>query len=124
MRIFKTRAFDKFARKNDICNSMLVEAVERAENGLIDANLGNGVLKQRIARVGQGRSKGHRTIILFRKEERTFFVYGFSKNDRENLRQDEEEKFRKMADYYLSLPEKDVSMYLAKGDFKEVNRNG
>jgi len=36
----------------------LCEAVERAESGLIDANLGGGLIKQRVARLGQGRSGG------------------------------------------------------------------
>jgi hypothetical protein len=123
LRIFKTKWFDKFARKNNIHDLMLVEAVERAENGLVDANLGNGVLKQRIARTGEGKSKGHRAVILLRKGDRAFFVYGFSKNDRDTLRQDEEEDFREMAGRYLSLPETRLSEYLAKGDFMEV-KNG
>ena len=124
MRIFKTKWFDKFARKNDIRNCMLIEAVIRAENGLVDANLGNAVIKQHIARDGQGKSKGHRAIILLRQGERAFFVFGFSKNDQGSLRQDEEERFRKMAGHYLSLSEARLSEYLAKGDFVEVKNNG
>ncbi|MDF3034258.1 MAG: hypothetical protein K0R76_1212 [Alphaproteobacteria bacterium] len=123
MRIFKTKWFDRFARKFDIPNSMLIEAVERAENGLVDADLGSGVLKQRIARAGEGKSKGHRAIILLRKGDRAFFVYGFSKKDRDSLRQDEEERFRKMAGSYFSLSESDLSGLLAIGDFMEV-KNG
>jgi hypothetical protein len=123
VRIFKTKWFDRFARKFDIPNSMLIEAVERAENGLVDADLGSGVLKQRIARAGEGKSKGHRAIILLRKGDRAFFVYGFSKKDRDSLRQDEEERFRKMAGSYFSLSESDLSGLLAIGDFMEV-KNG
>jgi hypothetical protein len=124
LRIFKTKWFDRFAYKNDICNLALVEAVERAEKGLIDADLGKGVIKQRIARAGEGKSKGHRTIILLRKGERAFFVYGFSKKDRDNLRQDEEEDFREMAGHYLSLSETYLSELLAIGDFLEVKKDG
>ena len=40
MRIFKLVSFDKFAQKNDISDAVLCEAVERAEKGLIDADLG------------------------------------------------------------------------------------
>ncbi len=124
MRIFKTKWFDEFADKNGIHDGMLVEAVERAEKGLIDADLGGGVIKQRIARKGQGKSRGHRTLILFRKGERAFFVYGFSKNDRDNVRQNEEEDLKDMAKNYLSLPEARLSKYLAQGDFVEVSKNG
>lgn len=63
MRIFKNRWFEKFARKQDIGDDVLREAVGRAERGLIDADLGGGVIKQRVAREGEGRSGGYRTII-------------------------------------------------------------
>ncbi|AHG84321.1 hypothetical protein F543_14570 [Bibersteinia trehalosi USDA-ARS-USMARC-189] len=62
MRIFKTKYFAKFAEKNDIDDEMLIEAVERAEQGLIDANLGGNVIKQRVARKGSG----YRTLILYK----------------------------------------------------------
>ena len=63
MRIFKTKAFDKFAQKNHIDDGELFEAVMRAEQGLIDADLGGNIIKQRIAREGQGRSGGFRSFI-------------------------------------------------------------
>jgi hypothetical protein len=77
VRIFKSRWFERFARKEGIADVVLFEAVVRAEKGQIDADLGGGVVKQRIARPGQGRSKGYRTIIFFRRGVRSFFVYGF-----------------------------------------------
>lgn len=73
MRIFKTKWFDRFAHKNDIKNPMLAEAIERAKNGLIDADLGGGIIKQRIARVGQGKSRGYRSIIVIKREQMAFF---------------------------------------------------
>ena len=48
-----------------------------------------GVIKQRIARTGQGKSGGFRAIVLFRSQEWSFFVHGFAKSDTDNLRQDE-----------------------------------
>src|SRR6266436_7057973 len=84
VRIFKSRWFERFARKEGIADAALRDAVSRAEKGQIDADLGGGVIKQRIARPGQGRSKGYRTIILFRHRARAFFVYGFAKNQRAN----------------------------------------
>ena len=65
MRIFKNAWFERFTRKQGIPDKALIEAVERAEQGRIDANLGGGVLKQRVARQGQGKSGGFRTIILY-----------------------------------------------------------
>ena len=122
MRIFKTKWFERFSRKNSIDDSVLIEAVDRAKNGLIDADLGGGVIKQRIARKGQGKSRGYRSIIIISYGEMAFFVFGFPKNERDNLRQDEEEEYREMARYLLSMPEKDLSEGLAKGDFLEVER--
>ena len=122
MRIFKTKWFDRFANKNSIDDSVLIEAVERAKNGLIDADLGSGVIKQRIARKGQGKSRGYRSIIIINCKEMAFFVFGFSKNERDNLRQDEVEEYRELARGLLLMLEKDLSKGLAEGDFVEVER--
>jgi hypothetical protein len=67
MRIFKNKWFARFARKERIGDELLCQAIERAEKGLIDAELGGGVIKQRIARPGGGRSGGYRTIIAFKQ---------------------------------------------------------
>lgn len=122
MRIFKTKWFDRFTRKNDINNLTLIDAIERAKKGSVDADLGSGVIKQRIARVGQSRSRGYRAIIVIRHKKRAFFIFGFSKNDQENLRYDEEAEFKNMARYLLALSENDMSRALAKGDLVEINQ--
>ena len=85
MQTFKTKAFARFADREGLEDASLCEAVWRARNGLIDGNLGGGVIKQRIARMGGGRSSGFRTTVLFRRGELAFFVYGFAKSDRESL---------------------------------------
>jgi len=82
------------------------------------------VIKQRIARSGEGRSKGYRTIILFRRGEKAFFVYGFSKSRRANIDQDEEQRFKDMAKYVLKLSEKHLEHLLDRGDFVEITPNG
>lgn len=78
MRIFKTRWMARIARKAGIDDALLVEAIDRAERGLIDADLGGGVIKQRVGRSGQGRSGGYRTLIAFRFGDLAFFIYGFA----------------------------------------------
>ena len=103
MQTFKTKAFSRFANREGLTDSALSEAIQRAEKGLVDADLGGGVIKQRIARKGGGRSGGFRTIVLFRRGELAFFVYGFAKSDRGNLRPDELATFRLLADEYLAL---------------------
>ncbi len=120
VRIFKSRWFQRFARKEGISDSVLREAVERAEKGQIDADLGGQVIKQRIARPGQGRSKGYRAIILFRGGAKAFFVYGFAKSQRANIDDDEEEQFKEAAKHVLALTENRLAELLTRGDFMEV----
>lgn len=81
------------------------------------------MLKQRIARPGQGKSKGYRTIILLREGHMAFFVYGFSKGDQNNIRKDEEEQFKKMAKHVLWLSEAQLNILIAKGQIEEVENN-
>lgn len=120
MRIFKSRWFQRFARKEGITDSVLCEAVGRAEKGQIDADLGGEVIKQRIARPGHGRPKGYRVIIHFRRGANAFLVYGFSKSQRGNIDDDEEEQFKEAARHVLALTEKQLAELLESGDFAEV----
>ena len=123
MKVFKNAWFGRFARKEEISAAALWDAVERAENGQIAADLGSVVIKQRIARSGESKSKGYRSIILFRKGKLSFFVYGFSKSELGNIREDEEVQFKKMAKYVLSLTDAQLSKLVANGQFEEVIKN-
>jgi len=124
LRIFKLASFAKFAQKQDISEESLRGAVERAEKGLIDADLGDGVIKQRIARKGEGKSGGFRTIIIFRSMERAFFVYGFAKNEQGNIRRDEKTALKSLAPYLLNLSEEGVNALIEDGAYVEVKYNG
>ena len=114
VRILKNAWFERFARKQGISDHVLLEAVQRAELGQVDADLGGGVIKQRIARAGQGRSGGYLSIILFRQQHRAFFVFGFAKSDRDNIDVDEAFYFRKMAKEVLDLSEAHLSVLIKK----------
>ena len=85
MRVFKNKWFAKFASKEGISDEKLTQAIRETEAGNIDADYGGGVIKQRIARPQEGKSGGYRSIILYRKEDKAFFVYGFAKNVMENM---------------------------------------
>jgi hypothetical protein len=119
-RVFKTRWFQRFARSEKIRDAVLLDAVARAEKGQLDADLGGGVIKQRIARPGQGKSGGYRTIILFKQGQRAVFVYGFAKSERENIDADEEKQFKEAARHVLRLTEKQIAELVKEGDFVEV----
>ncbi|WP_241053184.1 type II toxin-antitoxin system RelE/ParE family toxin [Achromobacter xylosoxidans] len=124
MRVFKNAWFERFARKQGIADQALLEAIEQAGQGLIDADLGGGVIKQRVARPGQGKSSGFRTIILYRTAERAFFVYGFAKSDRDNIDDDEKAEFKKAAVHVLGLSEEHLAELIQKGLFSEVHDHG
>ena len=121
LRVFKTRWFERFAKKHIISDLMLRDTIERVEKGLVDADLGNGVIKLRIARPGEGRSSGYRVIVLFKRREYSFFVYGYSKSNRENIKRDEEQAFRDMAHHVLVLSETEIGLLLEKNEFVEIS---
>lgn len=120
VRIFRNAWFGRFARKERIADAALLDAVRRAQRGQIDADLGGGVIKQRVARPGQGRSGGYRTIVLYRRGQRAFFVFGFAKSDRGNIEDDEEEQFRRMAGHVLALSDAHLAALVEAGQFVEI----
>ncbi len=124
MRTFKTKPFARFAHREGIADEALCDAVERAARGLVDADLGGGIIKQRIARRGQGRSGGFRTIVVFRRGERAFFVHGFAKSDRDNLRRREFGALRALAEEMLGLDGPRLEAMLTNGTISEVNCDG
>lgn len=112
MRIFKNRWFVRFARKERISDALLCAAVREAEAGHVDADYGGGVIKQRIAREGAGKSGGYRTVILYRRGDKAFFVYGFSKSEMETIKDSEEVAFKKLADLMFSKTELELNQTL------------
>ena len=101
-----------------------MEAVERAEKGLIDADLGGGVIKQRIARPGEGKSEGYRSIVVFRNGDKAFFVYGFPKSELGNIRDDEAEQFKKAAKSILALSDDLIRQLIENDQLEEVMKDG
>jgi len=97
VRIYKTKWLARFARRERISDRGLRDAALRAERGLIDADLGGGVIKQRVARAGQGRSGGYRMLLAFRSGDRAVFLYGFSKSTQDNIEPDELLTLREIA---------------------------
>ncbi|MBX3289210.1 MAG: type II toxin-antitoxin system RelE/ParE family toxin [Acidobacteria bacterium] len=123
MRIFKNKWFAKFAGKEGISDKKLIQAVRDAEAGLIDADYGGGVIKQRIARTNKGKSGGYRAVILYRSGDKAFFVYGYSKKDQGNISDEEENYFKKLAKLTLAMNDKELEDLLKEGIYKEVNGN-
>ena len=120
MRIFKTKWFIRFARKENLSDASLCEAVNRADRGLIDAELGGGLIKQRVARLGEGRSGGYRTIVAYRTTKMAFFIYGFAKNELDNIVASDLLVMRKAARNYLQGNETELRVLMQDGELQEV----
>jgi len=120
MRIFKTKWFARFARHEQIMDAGLREAIDRAERGLIDADLGGGLIKQRVARQGKGRSGGYRTIIAYRAKSRTVFLYGFAKSEMENISANQLTAARDIAKKLLAADNAQIARVLEDGELEEV----
>jgi hypothetical protein len=120
VRIFKNKWFSRFASKAGITDDELRAVVADLEAGRFDADLGGDVYKQRVARHGGGRSGGFRTIICFRSEFRSFFVYSYAKSDRENIEDDELTYFKKEARTMLRLTEAQLEEHLRKRTLIEI----
>jgi hypothetical protein len=121
LRIFKTKWFARFARRARIGDRLLQEAIERAERGIVDADLAGGVIKQRLARQGQGRSGGYRVLIAYQRSRRAVFLYGFAKSERDNIADDELATLRDIATAWLGMDSSRLELALAEGRVEEVD---
>ena len=121
MRTFKTKAFARFADKAGLSDGALCGAVLDAERGLVAAVLGGDVIKQRIARPGQGKSGGFRTLIVFRAGTRAIFVHGFAKSDKDNIEKDELIALKKLAAELLGYDDRTIAQAVASGVLVEVS---
>ena len=119
--VFKTKVFARFARREDISDNMLCDAVSRAERGLIDADLGGGLIKQRVARKKAGRSGGYRTLLAYRRGGKCFFVYGFAKNERDNLDPDDFLRARRTSETLMELTSDRIHDALGSAALIEVH---
>ena len=108
-RVFKTKHFTKFASKAGLTDVTLCNAVTEMEQGLIDADLGGGVVKKRVALPGKGKSGSSRTIVAHRKESHWFFVYGFEKNVRANITDREKITLQKLATDLFAYSSTDIN---------------
>jgi hypothetical protein len=120
VRVFKYKWFAKFAEKAGISDDDLREAVKEIEAGLVDANYGGNVYKKRIARKGEGKSGGYRTILFFKSGDKTFFVYGFAKSNRNNIREDEEQRLKKEAKKAFAYSDEALAAAVKIGELIEI----
>jgi hypothetical protein len=120
MRLFKTRGVARFCKSEGLGDAQLADAIARAERGLIDAALGGGLIKQRVARKGKGKSGGWRTLIAYRSGDRAVFLFGFAKSHRDNIGPDQLAQLKEAADELLALTVKQIAARLADETLFEV----
>ena len=122
MGAFKVKSFERFAQKHGISDADLLKAAESVIAGNFDADLGGGVYKQRVAREGQGKSSGFRTLLAHRTSEHVFFVFGFAKNEKDNITQKELKALKAQAKTLGQLSTDRIVSALQYGALVEVER--
>ncbi len=120
MRIFKNKLFDKWTHKEGITDKMLRVAVAEMEDGLIDADLGGNVYKKRVALQGRGKRGGARTLLAYRIGKKAFFMYGFSKNELENIDSRELKALKQLAAIQLAWTDEQLALALQHEKVFEV----
>jgi hypothetical protein len=118
-RILKTRSFNRWALRADLSDTALLMAVQEIEQGLIDGDLGGGVLKKRVGVPGRGKSGGARVVLATNRGDRWFFVFGFLKSQRANISPRELEALRELARDLLDLNEKQIDAQTKSGALEE-----
>jgi len=121
--IYLSKAFTLLARRDGLADAHICRAIAEMNEGLIDADLGAGLFKKRIAMPGQGKSGGWRSLLGFQAGDKAFFLYLFPKSRRDNIDAAEMKVLKRLAKYYLTLRHEEVEAALQCGELREVNCN-
>ena len=123
MLIFKTKWFNRWANREDLSDEALHAAITEMKQGLIDADLGGEVYKKRVATPGKGKRGGFRTIIAFRRDDKAFFIYGFAKNQRDNISDKELKALKLLAEELLGYSDHQLKKSLSTSELTEVTHD-
>ena len=120
MKILKTKLFHQWTRKVGLSNKNLKAAIEEIVQGLYEARLGGVLYKKRIGIKGGGKRSGIRTIIAFKKNDKAFFVYGYSKNNKGNINEEEKRVYKELAILLFSYSNKELAYAIKNKKLIEV----
>ena len=112
MKNLSIKWFNKWSKKAKLANEDLLEAITNLEKGLSTSDLGNYLFKIRVKRENSGKSSGFRTIVVYKKNDRAIFVYGFGKNEKENISKTELQYFKKLADDLINLNSEQIEQFI------------
>jgi len=124
MHIYKTKVFDRWLKKTELTDRDLIRAVKEMNAGLVDADLGEQVFKKRIALPGRGKRSGVRTLVASKIQDQWFFLYGFAKNERDNISDQELRVLQVIAGSWLEQDQHMLQRALEGGELKEVTKDG
>ena len=120
IRKLMTRHFAKWAKNRKVSDESLKKALDEVESGNFEADLGGHIIKKRISFAGKGKRGSGRTVICFRKEDRAFFIHGFSKNEYSDITAKELDAFKLLAKILLSLSDGQLDIAIQNNNFKEL----
>jgi len=118
--IYKTRNFTRWARKTGLNDSLLETAVLEIRSGLLEADLGGGIVKKRIALPGRGKRGSTRTLLATNRDNKWFFVFGFEKNELENISEKELATLKMLAKDLLGMTAAQIEVAVGEGILVEV----
>jgi len=120
MKVYLTNVFCKWADDESVTNDMLLDAVEEVEKGLIDAKLGGGLIKKRVAAEGKGKRGSFRTLIAIKMDDKAFFIVGFAKNEKDNVTQKELKALKALSKLLLSTSDDEIKMMLNNRTLRQI----
>ena len=121
IRVFKTKSFKRWSKKENISDTVWIDVVKKVECGNLGVNLGGGCFKKRVAKGCKGKRGGYRIILVFKQENRAVFIFGYSKKDRQNIDEEEREAFKRLAKIYLSISTVDIEKMCASRKLWEIS---
>ena len=119
-RVLKIRHFSRWMRKTELTDQTLCNAVSEMAQGLIDGDLGGGGVKKRGGLAGRGKRGGARTLVATNKGDKWFFVFGFEKNDRATIADDELEALQEVAAELLARTGQELDAAIEDGSLQEI----
>ena len=120
MKAYPPKSFQREARSDGVSDTDCQEAIRRAERGLVDADLGGRLIKQRIPRGNQGAARGSRAVVFYKRGEIAVFLHIFSKSDKANLTKSELADYLEFAKFLEELTQAKLRELGATRGWREI----
>lgn len=110
----------RWLRSTRLMEEAICAALEEAAAGLVDADLGGGLVKKRVALPGRGKRGGARIVVATNRTNRWYVIVGFAKSVRADLDSSELKALRAMASDLLGLSALQLEALLERGVLREI----